>query len=99
MRVLPTVRSRCVGLGDGAVKLALALPERVLVAVRRLAKDTCPTRRNERCVKRVNTLPHLPVVLDVVPHVVQELGAGHRVPGQQAGEAVVAVVEQADMTS
>ena len=46
----------------------------------------------------LHNLPHLPIVLDVVPHVVQQLGAGHRVPGQQAGEAVVAVVEQADMT-
>ena len=36
------------------------------------------------------------VVIDEVPHVVQQLVPGHPVPGQHRVEAVVAVIEQTD---
>ena len=41
-------------------------------------------------------LSHLPIIVDVLPHVVQEDGVGGRVPGHQVVEAGVAVIEETD---
>ena len=47
-------------------------------------------------LKGSNHLSHLPIIVDVLPHVVQQDGVGGRVPGHQVVEAGVAVIEETD---
>ena len=42
------------------------------------------------------SLAHLPVILDVLPHVVHQDGVGGSLPGQEVVEAGVAVIEETD---